>query len=212
MTVRRSRLLAFALATIALGCGVVDKITDAPGLSIRTFSATPTEIGAGGSAVLDWSIEGAESSEIDNGVGAVQLRGTRTVRPDRTTVYTLSARAGTSTSTATVRVTVTGSVPLPTPTPVPVVVTTPTPTATPVPGATATATPAGGATPAPTVAPVSTNTPTPAPAVTALPATCGSSASAAGNCTVTISKPTALASGQCIELNLVTRTRTVRSA
>jgi hypothetical protein len=207
MTVRRTLPLAFLLATIAPGCGVVDKITDPPGLSIRSFAATPAEIGAGGSAVLDWSIEGAESSDIDNGVGAVQLRGTRTVRPERTTVYTLTARAGTSTSTATARVTVTGSIPLPTPTPVPVVVTTPTPaaptpTATPGASATATPTPASGATATPTAAPAATATPT--PAGTALPATCGSSASAAGNCTVTISKPTALASGQCIELNLVT--------
>jgi hypothetical protein len=194
MLTRRPVRLAALAAMFAAGCGVVDKITDPPGLSIRSFSATPNEIPAGGSAVLDWSIEGAESSDIDNGVGAVGLRGTKTVRPDRTTTYTLTARAGTSTSTAVVKVTVTGTVPAPTPTPIPANTPTSAPTATPASGSTATPAPAATA--------------TPIPAATATPVsggvTCGSSASAAGNCLVTISKPLSLGSGQCIELNLVT--------
>ena len=185
---------AVGLAVLAAGCGVVDRISDPPGLSINLFTATPTEIGAGGSAVLNWSIEGAETSEIDNGVGAVPARGTRTVRPDRTTTYTLVARAGTSTASATVRITVSGtSSATPTPTPPP------TATPTPVAGATATptATPGGTATATPTPPPA-TATPTPAAV------TCGSSAGNAGNCTVSITKPTPLLAGECIELNLVT--------
>jgi hypothetical protein len=37
--------------------------------------------------------------------------------------------------------------------------------------------------------------------------TCGAPAAAAGNCPVTILKPTALPAGQCIEVNLVTTSR-----
>jgi hypothetical protein len=195
----RARGPAVGLVVLAAGCGVVDRLADPPGLSIQQFTATPTEIGAGGSSVLNWSVEGAETSEIDNGIGSVALRGTRTVRPDRTTTYTLVARTGTSTASASVRVVVNG-VSSATPTP------TPPPTATPTPGgaATATPTPSGSATATPTPA-VPTATPTPPPATaTPAPVTCGSSAGNAGNCTVQISKPTALAAGECIELNLVT--------
>jgi hypothetical protein len=185
---------AVVLAAALAGCSVVDKITDPAGLSIHQFAASPMEIAAGGSAVLNWQVEGSESREIDNGVGAIGPRGTFTVRPDRTTTYTLTARAGTSVATASVRVIVTGTTPNPTPTPAPT-------TATPTP----TATPAGTTpTPAPTPTGTATATPTPGPTATATPVSCGASASAAGNCTVTISKPTALASGECIELNVVT--------
>jgi hypothetical protein len=191
---------AFAVAALVAGCGVVDRITDPPGLSINQFTATPTDIGPGGSAVLTWSIEGSESSEIDNGVGAVSDRGTRTVRPDRTTTYTLTARAGTSTAAASVRITVSGTVPEPTPTPTSGPTATPVPSATPTPGGTATATP----TPSGTA--TATATPTPRPVATATPApvSCGASASAASGCAVSISKPTILATGECIELNQVT--------
>jgi hypothetical protein len=50
---------------------------------------------------------------IDNGIGTVALRGTRTVIPDKTTVFTLTAtnQAGTVTATARVLVTGTGTVP-----------------------------------------------------------------------------------------------------
>jgi hypothetical protein len=176
---RMRACVALLVALPALGCGLFDRITDTPGLSINQFSAQPTEVANGGSATLTWSIEGAESSEIDNGVGLVDARGSRSVRPDRTTTYTLVARAGTSSATASVRVVVTGTG---TPTATPTPTTAPVPTATPTPGGTATA------------------TPTP----TAVPLTCGSSAAAASGCAVTISKPTALVPGECIELNSVT--------
>lgn len=199
MTHRAPARVALGLAVLTGGCGVVDRISDPPGLSINLFTATPTEIGAGGSSVLNWSIEGAETSEIDHGVGAVTARGTRTVRPDSSTTYTLVARAGTSTATATVRITVNGGAPAATPTPTPPPTATPPPTVTPTPGTGATSTPTA------TPAGAATATPTPPPATaTPAPVTCGSSASNAGNCTVSITKPTALAAGECIELNLVT--------
>ena len=194
---RPAARVAFVLGLLVAGCGVVDRITDPPGLSINQFTASPAEITAGGSAVLNWSIEGADSSEIDNGVGAVTARGTKTVQPTGTTTYTLTARAGTSTATASVRVVVNGTAPQPTPTPTAgPTATPPPPTATPTPGGTATATPTPGNTPTPTPRPVATATPA--------PVTCGSSASAASGCAVSISKPTTLAAGECIELNRVT--------
>jgi hypothetical protein len=196
--------VALLVALPAIGCGLFDRITDPPGLSINQFSAQPTEISNGGSATLTWSVEGAESSEIDNGVGQVDSRGSRSVRPDRTTTYTLVARAGTSTATASVRVLVAGTG---TPTATPTPTTAPVPTATPTPGGTATATATPGtATPTPGTP---TATPTPAVSPTATPTprpvalTCGSSAAAASGCAVTISKPTALVPGECIELNTV---------
>ena len=182
--------LAAVLAVAVAGCSVVDKITDPAGLSIHQFSANPMEIAAGGMSVLSWQVEGSEAREVDNGVGAVGPRGTHTVRPDRTTTYTLTARVGTSAATASVRVVVTGTAPNPTPTPT-ATAATPTPTPTP-----------SGTSPTPTPGP--TATPPPQPTATATPVSCGASASAAGNCTVSISKPTALAAGECIELNLVT--------
>jgi len=199
---RMSACVALLAALPAIGCGLFDRITDPPGLSINQFTASPTEVSSGGTSTLTWSIEGAESSEIDNGVGQVESRGTKSVRPDRTTTYTLIARAGTSTATASVRVVVAGTGAItPTPTPAPAPTSTPTPsapTATPTPGGTATVTPTPGAsaTATPTPTPV---TPTPTPVAV----TCGSSASAASGCAVIISKPTALLPGECIELNVV---------
>jgi PKD repeat protein len=73
---------------------------------IASFAATPTSVVRGGSSTLSWSVTGAESISIDNGIGAVT--GTSVVvTATTTTTYTLTATnaGGPATSTATVTVT-----------------------------------------------------------------------------------------------------------
>jgi hypothetical protein len=72
---------------------------------IASFSATPSTIARGASATLAWSVTGATTLSIDNGIGTVS--GTSVVvTPTATTTYTLTATnaAGPATSTATVTI------------------------------------------------------------------------------------------------------------
>ncbi len=72
-----------------------------------TFSAEPTSIQKGQSALLRWQISNATDMSIDQGVGAVQSSGQRQVYPTDSTTYTLTAKGpgGTSTESVTVNVT-----------------------------------------------------------------------------------------------------------
>jgi len=81
--------------------------TPAP-LTILEFSADPSEIRAGESATLHWSVSGATMVSIDRGIGNVALTSSRAVTPMATTIYTLTAtnEAGMS-ATATAQVVVT---------------------------------------------------------------------------------------------------------
>ncbi|MDD5493309.1 MAG: hypothetical protein PHG36_01355 [Dehalococcoidia bacterium] len=65
---------------------------------IQYFTVTPESIAPGGTAVLSWSVLGALSVTVDNGIGSVTSVNTRSVSPGSTTTYTLSANnpAGTS--------------------------------------------------------------------------------------------------------------------
>jgi hypothetical protein len=70
-----------------------------PGLEPRivSFDARPSTIRAGESVVLAWHTENpAGGVSIDQGVGAVIARGSRTVMPTATTTYTLTMRNGPS--------------------------------------------------------------------------------------------------------------------
>ena len=58
---------------------------------IDSFSASPGIIASGSSSTLSWSISGAATATIDQGVGNVALTGTRVVSPGATTTYTLTA-------------------------------------------------------------------------------------------------------------------------
>jgi hypothetical protein len=78
---------------------------------IASFTASPSTIAPGGSSVLAWSVTGATSLSIDQGVGTVT--GTSTsVSPSVTTTYTLTATNASGSSTATATVTVSSSNPL----------------------------------------------------------------------------------------------------
>ncbi len=74
---------------------------------IQTFEAEPTSIQPGQSSTLRWTVTGADTISIDNGIGTVQSNGSRQVYPNQTTTYTLKASGpgGSAERTATVRVT-----------------------------------------------------------------------------------------------------------
>jgi hypothetical protein len=105
--------------------GPITLSTSGPQPSIVSFNAEPSSISAGESSNLGWTVSGATTISIDQGIGNVALTGTRAVTPAATTVYTLTASNSAGTATATTQVMVTGA---PTPTPLP----TPTPTSLPV--------------------------------------------------------------------------------
>ncbi len=72
--------------------------------SINSFSANPTSMNSGSSAILSWNTSDCTSVSISN-VGNVSVTGSKTVYPTLTTTYILTAYSPTSgnkTSTATV--------------------------------------------------------------------------------------------------------------
>jgi len=82
-----------------------------PSAKILSFSASTTAIQAGQSVTLQWEVVNADRIELDQGIGIVATRDSRTVAPSATTTYTLLARGanGTTNDTRSVTVTVTGS-------------------------------------------------------------------------------------------------------
>jgi peptidoglycan-associated lipoprotein len=79
------------------------------------FSAEPSSIERGQSAILRWSVSNATDISIDNGVGTVPASGNRRVIPSDTTTYTLRAAGPGGNITATATVTVTAPAPPPPP-------------------------------------------------------------------------------------------------
>ncbi len=76
--------------------------------TITSFTALPTSITTGQSAVLSWVVSNASSTSINNGVGTVS--GTSaTVSPTATTLYTLTAVNPGGITTANAMVTVTAT-------------------------------------------------------------------------------------------------------
>jgi peptidoglycan-associated lipoprotein len=74
---------------------------------ITLFAAEPSSIERGQSSTLRWEVTNANQISIDNGVGTVQAAGSRSVYPNETTTYKLTANGpgGTLSKTATVSVT-----------------------------------------------------------------------------------------------------------
>lgn len=87
-----------ALATVAVTTPNVPVIT--------SFTATPGSISAGQSATLQVNVSGANSISIDNDIGIISAAWTKTVFPNKTTTYTLTAtnREGSVTASVTVAV------------------------------------------------------------------------------------------------------------
>jgi hypothetical protein len=73
--------------------------------TISSFSASPGSIVSGGSSTLSWSIAGATSLFINNGVGTV-TGASKVVSPTTTTTYVITATDSTGSSTASTAVTV----------------------------------------------------------------------------------------------------------
>jgi len=77
---------------------------------ISGFAASPSSVGVGAGAVLSWTVSGATSVAINNGVGTVSATsGSANVAPALSTVYTLSATNGGGTVTANATVAVDAS-------------------------------------------------------------------------------------------------------
>ena len=188
----RALVLAGLVALATVRCGVIRQFTQPSSLSIQKFVATPADVSSGGTATLSWDVQGAETIEIDNGIGTVQAKDTREVQPAWTTSFNMVARAGSSQATATVQVRVvpgTNASPSPSPSP--------SPSASPSPSPSPTASPSPSPSPSPT--------PTPVPSPTPTPVTCGAPVpQLTGQCSLTVTRPTAMSGNECLELNAVT--------
>jgi len=82
---------------------------------IGSFTAEPSQIEKGQSATLRWSISNATDMQLDQGLGAVQSQGSRSVFPSSTTTYTLVANGPGGSDTKTVTVSVSSPPPPPPP-------------------------------------------------------------------------------------------------
>ena len=82
-------------------------LPNSSGPTITSFTATPSSVTAGQSTTLSWSVSGASSITIDNGVGDVSTLTSKTVFPSQTTTYTVTATNSGGSSLSRVTVTVT---------------------------------------------------------------------------------------------------------
>ncbi|MCL4849900.1 MAG: hypothetical protein KJZ78_00780, partial [Bryobacteraceae bacterium] len=80
---------------------------------ISSFTASPTSISSGGSSTLSWSVSGATSLSINQGVGTVTGTTSKSVKPTATTTYTLTATNAAGSVTKTASVTVSAAAPPP---------------------------------------------------------------------------------------------------
>jgi hypothetical protein len=76
---------------------------------INSFSASPSNISAGETSTLNWTVTGAATVSIDQGIGTVALTGPRAVTPAATTIYMLTASNTAGSVTATTQVIVSGA-------------------------------------------------------------------------------------------------------
>jgi peptidoglycan-associated lipoprotein len=132
-----SLLPALALATIvfAAGCGKKAPLPPPPPpaptasnqptdnsapvggqrATITAFAIEPSTVERGQTALLRWAVANSTDISIDNGIGTVPASGTRSITPNQTITYTLTANSPAGNATATATVTVTGPPPPPAP-------------------------------------------------------------------------------------------------
>lgn len=186
LSARKVKVIVAALAAGALvGCGVLDSIGGPNGLAIKKFALSPKETTPGVASSLTWEVEGAESIQIDNGIGVVKAKGSMEVKADRTTTYSITARTGTSAAMASVQLLIG-----------PAASVSPSPNATPTPSPTPTPTP----TPVPTPTPTASPTPRPSPSGSSV---CGPSVESVQGCSVTIQRLQTLPSNECVEVTRI---------
>ena len=92
-------------ATSSTDTVVMTVVANDPAPPIDSFSATPTSITAGESAILSWTTTGADSVVI-NGGSSLPLDGSLSVSPTTTTLYILTAIGPAGASSANVTITV----------------------------------------------------------------------------------------------------------
>ena len=112
-------LLTSTLGMLLTGCFVTNQPDTTseeepkPLPVVNEFAAIPDSISPGNTATLSWSVSNASTVSIDKGIGNVALNGNRSVSPDSTTVYTLTAIGEGGSNTATAQVMVNSSMALP---------------------------------------------------------------------------------------------------
>ena len=102
MVLRRVLFLCTMVASLAI-LGLSQQ--PAPRLSV-TLTAQPSAIERGQSATLKWFSQNAASASLNQGIGTVQVNGSREVFPTQSTTYEIIVKGpgGTARSTATVTV------------------------------------------------------------------------------------------------------------
>jgi hypothetical protein len=104
--------LSLLLLILIPGCITVPPVGTPP--VIMEFSSNPSIINSGGTSTLLWNVTGATSVSIDQGIGQVNVAGTRVVSPTTSTVYTISATNSAGTVTRSAVTTVYSASPPPT--------------------------------------------------------------------------------------------------
>lgn len=82
-----------------------------PAPTVSSFTANPASITAGQTATLSWSVSGATTISIDNGVGDVSTLTSKAISPAQTTTYRLTATNSAGSASANATVTVTAAAP-----------------------------------------------------------------------------------------------------
>src|SRR4030042_1706767 len=95
-------LLALCLLLVVGAC----QAPQAAPPTINYFYASPVSISQGDSCPLNWTVTGAEMVTNEPGLGVVPVSGSRTVTPDATVVYELTANTGSLATSADTAVTV----------------------------------------------------------------------------------------------------------
>ncbi|MEF8848940.1 MAG: hypothetical protein V5A68_07385 [Candidatus Thermoplasmatota archaeon] len=94
----------FIIILIGLtGCNEMN-LGDMAKFSIKTFKVEPSIINQGETANLTWLVTGAQTVNINNGIGNVGNTGDRIITPTENTTYTLTAENKTKTLTATTQI------------------------------------------------------------------------------------------------------------
>ncbi|MGA9049287.1 MAG: hypothetical protein WB588_09870 [Dehalococcoidia bacterium] len=108
MKIRWLLLTAVTILAVCFGqgCGPSSSTTTTSSMAISSFDVNPANISAGQSTTLSWTVTGAKTVTIDQGIGSVAPSGTKSVSPTATMSYTLTASDGTNNTKVTVNVTV----------------------------------------------------------------------------------------------------------
>ncbi len=93
-------------ATNSVGTRTADVILAVNRVPIASISADPTNIIQGKPSTLSWSTTYAETTSINQGIGAVDHNGSRIVEPNVTTTYTIFAANAYGTRSESVTITV----------------------------------------------------------------------------------------------------------